>query len=78
MTVAADSSRQEKVNWLTRPLFWAWRCCFVLLVCPGFVWWQGQIDDRTAITWALAGLSVVLVLLTWGIRRVTFTAHGRL
>ena len=80
MSMAETMTREDKENWLLRPLNWALRITVSMAVFVVTVWSGGELSKLGAtflLSVSVATLFVVGVLLLWGVRRINFVTGGR-
>jgi hypothetical protein len=77
MSVSAVETREEKLNWLLRPLNWASTVCFYGAAMSGLMWFDGNVSTETIAIVATTALFVTLGLLLWSAVRTTRAARGQ-
>lgn len=77
-SAAVIHSREEKLQWLVRPLVWAYYACMIGIIFAALMWLDGKIEPEIVSVIALTSLAVAAALLLWGTRRVLQAGRSRL
>ena len=64
------SSREDKVNYLLRPLYWALRIEGYTLIFTLFFWAEGKVSQDFLFLHLLGGSLICFGFLSWGAKRV--------
>lgn len=75
MSVAAYETRREKLEWLTRPIEWAYLASVFGGIIGALMWYNGDVSIENIAAVAIGSNIIAAGLLLWGTVRLTNAAR---
>jgi hypothetical protein len=77
MSMAETVTRDDKINWLLRPLRWAQGLCSCTAITAFGLWHDGKVNTPYLMESLILAMIVASALMIWGLARVAKVAKGR-
>lgn len=77
MSIAANATKEDKIEWLLKPINWAYSMSFFAAIFGTVYCFYGIYDDAKVVAYLLAAtLAVNVGLLLWAISRIREATSG--